>query len=71
MKEVKINDEMLNAVLEFCYLGDMLSAGGCCELAVVTVSKCSWGKFCQLQLLPINRNLLVLAGGSTYSTCMR
>ena len=29
-EEVKINDKMLKAVPEFCYLGDMLSAGfGC------------------------------------------
>ena len=27
------------AVSEFCYLGDMLSAGGCCELAAVTPCK--------------------------------
>ena len=70
-KEVKINDEMLKAVPEFCYLGDMLSAGGGCELAVVACCKCSWGKICQLLPLPINRNLLVLTGGSMYSTCIR
>ena len=29
-EEVKINDKMLKAVPEFCYLGDMLSAGGGC-----------------------------------------
>ena len=27
---------MFKAVPVFCYLGDMLSAGGCCEMAVFT-----------------------------------
>ena len=48
VKEVKVDDEKLEAVPEFCYLGDMLSAGGGCELAAVTRCKCAWGKFRQL-----------------------
>ena len=31
MKEIKVDDEKVEAV-ELCYLGDMLSAGGGCEL---------------------------------------
>ena len=34
-------------VPEFCYLGDMLSAGGGCELAAVTRCKSAWGTFRQ------------------------
>ena len=72
MKEVKINDEMLKAVPEFCYLGDMLSDGGGCELSVVIHCKCSWeGELCLLLLLPIHRDLQILTGGSMYSTCER
>ena len=41
MKEMKVDDEKLEAVPEFCYLGDMLSAGGGCELAAVTCCKCA------------------------------
>ena len=48
VKEVMVDDETLEAVPEFCYLGDMLSAGGGCELAAVTRCKCAWGKFRQL-----------------------
>ena len=36
VKEVLVDDETVKAVPEFCYLGDMLSAGGGCELAAVT-----------------------------------
>ena len=43
-----LNSEIGKAVSEFCYLGDMLSAGGCRELASVTPCKCDKGKFCYL-----------------------
>ena len=37
--EVLVDDETVEAVPEFCYLRDMLSAGGGCELAAVTCCK--------------------------------
>ena len=43
-KEVKVDDKKLEAVPEFCYVGDMLSAGGGCELAAVTRCKFAWGQ---------------------------
>ena len=36
MKEFLVDDETVKAVPELCYLGDMLSAGGGCELTAVT-----------------------------------
>ena len=71
MKEVKVDDEKLEAVPEFCYLGDMLSAGGGCELAAVTRCKCAWGKFCQLLPLLTNRNVPLITRGRVNSTCVR
>ena len=50
MRVVKVEKEKLEAVSEFCFLGDMLSAGVCCELAAVTPCKCNKGKFCYLPL---------------------
>ena len=38
-KEVLVDDEKVEAVPEFCYLGSMLSVGGGCELAAVTHCK--------------------------------
>ena len=35
VKEVLVDKEKVEAVPEFCYLEDMLSAGGGCELAAV------------------------------------
>ena len=43
--EVEVGNEKLEVVPEFCYLGDMLSAGVGCELAAITHGKCAWGKF--------------------------
>ena len=54
VKEVKVDDEKLEAVPEFSYLGDMLTADGGCELAAVTRCKCTWGKFRQLPPPPFS-----------------
>ena len=41
VSEVEVGNEKLEAVPEFCYLGDMLSAGGGCEVAAITRCKCA------------------------------
>ena len=41
----------LEVVASFCYLGDMLSAGGGCEMAVTTRVETAWKKF--RELLPV------------------
>ena len=45
VSEVEVGNEKLEVVPGFCYLEDMLSAGGGCELAAITRCKCAWGKF--------------------------
>ena len=69
--EVEVGNEKLEVVPEFCYLGDMLSAGGGCELAAITRCKCAWDKFRQLLPLLTNRQLPLLARGKVYSSCVR
>ena len=71
MKEVKVDEEKLEAVPECCYLGDMLSAGGFCELAAVTRCKCVWGKLRQLLPLLTNRDVPLVTRGRVDSTCVR
>ena len=44
-KEVEVSDCVLEAVDRFCYLGDMLSAGGGCMAAATARCRCAWGKF--------------------------
>ena len=71
VSEVEVGNEKLEVVPEFCYLGDMLSAGGGCELAAITRCKCSWGKFRQLLPLLPNHHLPLLTRGKVYSSCVR
>ena len=65
------NSSTLEVVPMFCYLGDMLSAGGGCELAAITCCKCAWGKFRQLLPLLTKRHLPLLTRGKVYSSCVR
>ena len=65
---MKVDDEKLEAVLEFCYLGDMLSAGSGCKLAAVTCCKCALDKIGQLLPLLTNYNLPLLTIGRVYLT---
>ena len=67
IQSLEAENEKLEVVPEFCYLGDMLSAGGGCELAAITRCKCAWGKFRQLLPLLTNRQVPLL----TRSSCVR
>ena len=71
VKEVQVDDETVEAVPEFCYLGDMLSAGGGCELAAVARCGSAWGGFRRLLPLLTGRILPLLTGGRVCSTCVR
>ena len=71
VKEVKVDEENLETVPKFCYLGEMLSVGGGCQIAAITHCKCAWGKFRQLLLLLTNRNLPLLTRVQVYLTCLR
>ena len=49
--EVQVGPDKLEVVASFCYLGDMFSAGGGCEMAVTTRVKTALKKF--RELLPV------------------
>ena len=63
--------EPLEDVDSLCYLGDMLSAGGGCESAVITRGRTAWGK-CR-DLLPIlsSKNVALRTKGRVYDACIR
>ena len=58
-------------VASFCYLGDMLSAGGGCEMAVTTRVKPAWKKFRELLPVLTSRHLSYKTRGHVYSSCVR
>ena len=49
--QIEVDNTLLDVKASFCYLGDMLSAGGGCALAIATRCYIAWGKF--RKLLPI------------------
>ena len=50
-KEVQVGPDKLEVIASFCYLGDMLSGAGGCELSTTTRVKTAWKKF--KDLLPV------------------
>ena len=56
--EVQVGPDKLEMFAPFCYLGDMLSAGGGCEIRVTIHVKTAWKKFRELLPVLTSRHLL-------------
>ena len=70
-KEVQVGPDKLEVVASFCYLGDMLSAAGGCELSTTTRVKTAWRKFKELLPVLSSRHLSFKTRGRVYSSCVR
>ena len=70
-REVQVGPDKLEVVASFCYLRDMLSASGGCELSATTCVKTAWKKFKELKLVLSSRHLSFKTGGHVYSSCVR
>ena len=57
-------------VASICYLGDMLSAGGGCEITVTTCLKTAWKKFRELLPVLTSHHLSYKTRGHVYSSCV-
>ena len=68
--EVQVGPDKLEVVASFCYLGDILLAGGGCEIAVTTRVKTAWKKFRELLPVLISRHLSYKTRGHV-SSCVR
>ena len=55
----------------FCYLGDMLFAGGGCEISVTTRVRTAWKKFRELLPVLTSRHLSYKTRGHVYNSCVR
>ena len=69
--ELQLEKDKLDVVPEFCYLGDMTSTCGGCDLALIIRCKCARGKFRQLLSLLTNRHIPLVVRGYVYSACVR
>ena len=70
-KEVQIGTDKLEVVASFCYLEDMLSAAGGCELSTTTRMKTAWKKIKDLLPVLSSRHLSFKTRGRVYSSCVR
>ena len=70
-REVQIGPDKLEVVASFCYLGDMLSAVGGCELSTTTHVKTAWKKFQELKPVLSSSHLSFKTRGRVYSWCVR
>ena len=66
-----IRPDKLEVVASFCYLGDMLSAAGCCELSTTTHVKTALKKFKELLPVLSSCHLSFKTCGHVYSSCVR
>ena len=69
--EVQVRPDKLGVVASFCYLVDMLSAGGGCEITVTTLVKTAWKKFRELLPVLTSPHLSYKTRGHVYSSCVR
>ena len=70
-REVQVGSDKLVAAASFCYLGDMLSAVGGCELSTTTRVKTAWKKVKGLLSVLSSRYLSLKTCGRVYSSCAR
>ena len=61
--QVKVDGTLLDVEACFCYLGDMLSAGGGCALAIATRCSTDWGKFRTLLKILTSKHVSHLTHG--------
>ena len=61
----------LEVVNKFCYLGDMLDAGGGAESSTVTKVRSGWKKFRELLPLLTTKVISLKVKGELYAACVR
>ena len=66
-----LQDNPIDVVDSFCYLGDMTSAGGGCDLSTINRTRVAWGKFHELLPLLTVKSLSLATKGMLYATCVR
>ena len=69
--EVQVIPDELGVVASFCYLGEMLSTGGGCEITVTTRVKTAWKKIRELLPVLTSHHLSYKTYGHVYSSCVQ
>ena len=69
--QVDVDGRLLDVESIFCYLGDMLCAGGGCKLAIVTRCSTAWGKFKRLRPILTSKHVSLRTHGKVFNACVR
>ena len=69
--QVDVDGTQLDVESNFCYLGDMLCAGGGCKLAIVTRCSTAWGKFKRLLPILTSKHVSLRTRGKVFNACVR
>ena len=69
--QVEVDGTNLDVEPTFCYLGDMLDAGGGCDSAIAARCCVAWGKFRRLLPILTSKHLSPKVRGKVYSACVR
>ena len=64
-------DGKLECVEKFCYLGDMIGAGGGAKDASITRVRCAWSKFRELSHILTTRGVSLRIKGKVYKACVQ
>ena len=70
-KEVQVGPDKLEVVASFCYVGDLLSSAGGCELSTTTCVKTAWKKFKDLLPVLSSRHHSFKPHDCVYSSCVQ
>ncbi len=65
---VAIGEEFLDVVDTFCYLGDMISAGGGAEESSIARIRSGWKKFRELLPVLTSRNFSLCTKGKVFNS---
>ena len=71
VKSIAIGGETLEVVDKFCYLGDMISAGGGAGESLVSRIRSGWKKFRELLPLLTSRGFSLRTKGHVFEACVR
>jgi len=71
VKYVKLGNDMIEVVLEFCYLSDVVGSSGDVQSSVTARIRAGWRKFNELSQVLFGRVLSLELKGRLYKCCIR
>ena len=68
---VDVDGTQLDVEATFCYLGDMISAGGGCDRAIAARCCAAWSKFRKLLPILTSKHISFKIRGKVFTACVR